>query len=125
METMESVEDEAAGGGTGGSGGGGGGEGGGPFATPNHRGQLFVDSDGIHRPLQRKNRKRVVIKLSNSEGRTPLNGGGGGGLFGGAQFDEEGDPRRLPQDPNILGRQRVLYNRSEIHTGPTEFYAGI
>ena len=55
----------------------------------------------------------MVIKLSNSEGRTPLNGGGG--LFGGAQFDEEGDPRRLPpQDPNVLGRHRVLYNRSAI-----------
>ena len=58
------------------------------------------------------------IKLTSSGGvnRTPLNGGGGG-LFGGTQFDEEGgggggDPRRLPQDPNILGRQRVLYNRS-------------
>ena len=52
METMESVEDEAA---NGGGHGGHGGHGEGPFAT-NHRGQLFVDSEGIHRPLQRKNR---------------------------------------------------------------------
>ena len=58
------------------------------------------------------------IKLSTSGGvgRTALNGGGGG-LFGGAQFDEEGDPRRLPpQDPNVLGRHRVLYNRSAMST---------
>ena len=48
METMESVEDEAAGSGVGD----------GPFAT-NNRGQLFVDSEGIHRPLQRKNRNSV------------------------------------------------------------------
>ena len=52
METMESVEDEAA---NGRGHGGHGGHGEGPFAT-NHRGQLFVDSEGIHRPLQRKNR---------------------------------------------------------------------
>ena len=52
METMESVEDEAA---NGHGGGHLGGHGEGPFAT-NHRGQLFVDSEGIHRPLQRKNR---------------------------------------------------------------------
>ena len=54
METMESVEDEAANG-HGGHGGHLGNHEGGPFAT-NHRGQLFVDSEGIHRPLQRKNR---------------------------------------------------------------------
>ena len=50
METMESIEDEATGGGNGNGNGNG---------DTNHRGQLFVDSEGIHRPLQRKNRNSV------------------------------------------------------------------